>query len=71
MAPWPGKCLAHAATPAACSPVTAAAAWTATRAGSAPKLRVPMVGLSSTLFTSTAGAMSSVTPTAATSAPIA
>ncbi len=34
--PWPGKCLTHAATPADCSPVTAAAACRATRSGSAP-----------------------------------
>ena len=71
MAPWPGKCLAQAETPAACRPVTAAAAWAATRCGSVPKLRVPMVGLSSELLTSTAGAMSRVTPTAASSSPMA
>ena len=70
VAPWPGKCLAQAETPANCSPVTAAAAWAATRSGSVPKLRVPIVGLSSELLTSTAGAMSSVIPTSASSCPI-
>ncbi len=29
VAPWPGKCFGHAATPAACTPRTAAATWRA------------------------------------------
>ena len=71
VAPWPGKCLAQAATPASCNPSTAAAACAATRAGSAPNERVPITGLSSAVFTSTVGAMSRVTPREASSTPIA
>ena len=63
--PWPGKCLAHAATPADCRPVTAAAACRATRAVSAPNDRVPMTGLSAAVFTSTDGARSTLIPSAA------
>ena len=58
--PWPGKCLAHAATPAACRPVTAAAACLATSAVSAPKDRVPITGLSAAVLTSTDGARSTL-----------
>ena len=44
--PCPGKCLVHAATPAACGPATAAAVCRDTRPVSAPKDRVPTAGLS-------------------------
>ena len=71
VAPWPGKCLAQAATPACWSPSTAAAAWAATSFGSAPKLRVPMMGLSSAVLTSTVGARSRLIPASSSSAPIA
>ncbi|RAO63095.1 hypothetical protein PSN01_00666 [Micromonospora saelicesensis] len=70
VAPCPGKCLAQAATPAACNPATAAAEWAATRTGSAPKDRVPITGLSSAVLTSTVGARLTVMPSAASSAPI-
>ena len=33
VSPWPGKCLAHAATPADCSPRVHAATWAATAVG--------------------------------------
>ena len=58
VSPWPGKCLAQAATPADCRPSTQAAACRATSAGSAPKLRTPMTGLSGEELTSTSGARS-------------
>ena len=46
VAPWPGKCLAQAATPPACSPRTNATACRATSSGSAPNERSPITGLS-------------------------
>ena len=69
--PWPGKCLAHAETPACCRPVTQAAVWRAATAGSAEKLRTPITGLSAAAFTSATGPRSRVTPRPASSAPIA
>jgi hypothetical protein len=71
VAPCPGKCLAHAATPAAWSPRTAAAPCLATSAGSAPNDRVPTTGLSGAASTSRQGARSRLMPSAARSAPIA
>ena len=67
--PWPGKCLAHAATPADCRPVTAAAACRATSAVSEPKARVPMIGLSAAVLTSTDGARLTLIPSWRRSAP--
>ena len=67
--PCPGKCFAHAATPAACRPRTAAAACRATRSGSAPNDRMPMTGLSAAVFTSTDGARFTLMPRAARSWP--
>ncbi len=55
VSPWPGKCFAQAATPVDCSPRVQAAVWAATREASAPKLRVPMTGLSGLLLTSASG----------------
>ena len=69
--PCPGKCLVHAATPAPCSPATAAAVCRDTRPVSAPNDRVPMAGLSAAPSTSAHGAMSKLIPSAARSAPIA
>ena len=69
--PWPGKCLVHAATPALCSPVTAAPVCRATRAVSAPKERVPTAGLSAAPSTSAHGARLKLIPSAARSRPIA
>src|SRR6478735_5458192 len=69
VSPWPGKCLAHAATPVDWSPRVHAATWAATCSGSTPKLRVPMTGLSGSLLTSASGARSRVTPTDASSWP--
>ena len=71
VSPWPGKCLTHAATPVSWSPSSQAATCTATFAGSAPKLRTPITGLSGLLFTSATGPRSRSIPTAASSAPIA
>ncbi len=71
MSPWPGKCLAHAATPAARKPRTKATPWRATSAGSAPNERTPMTGLAGLLLTSTHGARSSVMPASAIIAPMA
>ncbi len=71
VSPWPGKCLAHAATPVDCSPSTNAAECRATRSGSSPKLRTPMTGLSGEEFTSTLGARSSPMPSPASSLPMA
>ncbi len=56
VSPCPGKCLAQAATPASCSPVIHAAVCRATMAGSAPKDRTPITGLSGLLLTSASGA---------------
>ena len=67
--PWPGKCLAHAATPAAWRPRTAAAACRLTRPVRSPNARVPMTGFPVAVFTSTDGARSTLMPTAARSAP--
>ncbi len=69
--PWPGKCLAVAATPADCRPSTAAAACRDTRSGSAPNDRVPMAGFSASSSTSTHGARSTLIPSWARSVPIA
>ena len=46
VSPWPGQCLTQAATPVSCRPSVQAATCVATSDGSAPKLRVPMTGLS-------------------------
>ncbi len=67
VSPWPGKCFAQAATPVDCRPSTQAAVWRATRAGSSPKLRTPMTGLSGEELTSTSGARSSPMPSAVSS----
>src|SRR3954471_11122246 len=69
VAPWPGKCFAHAATPASCRPFTAAVMCRATSSGSEPNARVPMIGLSSAVFTSADGAKSRLTPAPRSSAP--
>ena len=63
VSPWPGKCLGQAATPAAWRPVVHAATWRR-RAGSGPKLRVPITGLSGLLLTSATGPRSRSMPTA-------
>ena len=69
VSPCPGKCFTHAPTPARCTPRVQAATWAATSRGSAPKLRVPITGLSGSEFTSATGARSSVIPSDASSAP--
>ena len=69
--PCPGKCLAHAATPAACRPVTAAATCRATSAGSGPNERVPTTWLPPGASTSAHGARSVLMPSLASSAPTA
>ena len=46
MSPCPGKCFAHAATPAPCRPRTKAATCRATSSPSAPNERMPMTGFS-------------------------
>ena len=71
VSPWPGKCLAQAATPARCVPRTNAATWRATTSGTEPKARIPITGLSGFVFTSATGARFRFTPTAASSAAIA
>jgi len=71
VAPWPGKCLAQAATPTDWRPVIAAAAWAATFGASAPKARVPMMGFSSVVLTSMVGARFRLNPAASRSSPIA
>ena len=64
VSPWPGKCLAQAATPAACRPEHPGRHVVGRRcAGSAPKLRTPMTGLSGLEFTSATGARSRSMPT--------
>ena len=69
--PWPGKCLAHAATPAPCRPATAAAVCRDTRSVSAPNERVPTAGLSAEPSTSAHGARLKLIPRAARSRPMA
>ena len=71
VAPCPGKCFAHAATPIRWSPATNAAVWRATSPGSEPNERTPMIGFCSSEFTSATGARSRLTPQAASSPPIA
>ena len=71
VSPCPGKCLAQAATPAACWPSTNAATCAATRAGSAPNERIPITGFSGFEFTSATGARFRLTPACRSSAPIA
>ena len=62
VSPWPGKCLAQAATPAPCSPRTNAATCRATSAGSAPNERMPITGFCGFVLTSATGARSTSTP---------
>ena len=62
VAPWPGKCFGHAATPAPCTPRTAAATWRAATWGSALNERTPITGLRGSRLTSATGARSTVTP---------
>ena len=62
VSPWPGKCLAQAATPARCVPRTNAATWRATSSGTEPKARIPITGLSGFVFTSATGARFRFTP---------
>ncbi len=69
VSPWPGKCLAHAATPALWSPCTNAATCRATRSPSDPNERIPITGFCGFVFTSATGAKSRFTPAAASSAP--
>ena len=71
VSPWPGKCLAQAATPCRCVPSTKAATWRATSPGSEPKLRTPITGLCASTFTSATGARFTFTPTPARRAAIA
>ncbi len=67
VAPWPGKCFAQAATPPACRPVTNAATWRETSAGSEPNERTPITGLSGFTLMSATGARFSVMPAARSS----
>ena len=64
VSPWPGKCLPVATAPCSWSPRTNAAPSRATSAGSSPKERVAMTGLSGLLLTSSTGAKGRWTPTA-------
>ncbi len=70
-APWPGKCLAHALTPAACVPRTNAATCAAARCGSEPNERTPLAGSSRVSTRSAGGARLTVTPQSASRAPTA
>lgn len=54
--PWPGKCLAHGATPAASVAFVQAVTWRAAWPGSAPKERVRTMGLAASRCTSATGA---------------
>ncbi|GAA3419819.1 hypothetical protein GCM10018952_60680 [Streptosporangium vulgare] len=56
VSPWPGKCLAQAATPAPWSPEIQAAVCRETSSGSAPKERTPITGLTGLALTSATGA---------------
>src|SRR5207248_1756484 len=71
VAPWPGKCFAHAATPWACVPSTNACTCRATSSGSEPNERTPITGFSGSLFTSATGARFQLIPIAASSPAIA
>ena len=71
VSPWPGKCLAQAATPTLCRPSTKAATWRATTCGSEPNERTPTIALAGSTSTSATGARSRSIPTAASSPPIA
>lgn len=62
VSPWPGKCLAQAATPPACSPSTHARTWRATACGSVPKLRVAITGWSGSELMSATGRRGSSSP---------
>ncbi len=69
VSPCPGKCFAHAATPALWRPRTNAATCLATSAGSSPNERIPITGFCGFVLTSATGAKSRLTPTLASSAP--
>ena len=69
VAPCPGKCLTHAATPASWRPATNAATWRATTSASAPNERTPMTGLPGSLLTSAHGARSRSTPATTSTSP--
>ena len=71
VAPWPGKCLPHASTPARASPRAKASASRATARGVVPKARSPMTRLRGFDHTSRTGAKSRSMPTARSSRPIA
>ena len=68
--PCPGKCLAHAATRWDWMPSVNAAVCAATRPGSAPNERTPMIGFAGLLSMSTSGARSRLTPPSASIAPM-
>ncbi len=69
-APWPGKCFAQHRKPAAEYARIAAPASAETRCGSDPYERLPMIGLSGSLFTSATGAKFQFTPLARSSSAV-
>jgi len=64
VSPCPGKCLPVAIAPCSCTPRTKDAPSTPTAAGSSPKERTLMIGLSGLELTSSTGAKGTWIPTA-------
>ena len=70
VSPWPGKCLAQASTPVACTPRVKAAARSLAVCGVSPQARTLITGLAGLLFTSHTGPSTQFSPRARASRPV-
>ena len=69
VSPWPGKCLPQPTRPAPRSPRQKASACPETASGVVPNARLPITGFAGLVCTSSTGAKSHPTPSAASSSP--